>query len=205
MKVGKKHSLSAPIIADGGDQRDSHRQAAAALLREVISFSVPAEEISGERLPESRCRERVNVFTPRPEVFLFSVSESYASWLVKSQMATVLRTTKRFRGIAIIPEAHVAAMIENTKYRPSAGRRVLGYAHKEYSELFPAGVWTLDRLPEWARALFLPVIAEATEPSSRGSVRKRSRAKVIQMPARTVPVEMPRRDWRAALAGRLAA
>jgi hypothetical protein len=149
----------------------------------------------------------VNVFTPPPETFLFTVSESYAYWLVGQRMVTLKRNRKVFKGVVIIPEAHGAALKSAVAeiYESSDGRRGLGYAHKEYSERFPAGVWTLDRLPEWARAWFLPVIAEASEPSSRGSVRKRSRAKATQMPARTVPVEMPRRDWRAVLAGRLAA
>lgn len=185
------------MVADGGDRKDRHRQAAE-LLREVVSFSVPAEDVSGESMPGSRRQERVNVFTPHPETFLFSVSESYAHWLIRNRLATVLRTTKRFRGIAIIPEPSLTVMEEKVRPRPlNAGRRVLGCAHKERSEFCPAGVWTLDRLPQWAQAAFLRVASErGAELSSSMPTSSRRRGKVIAI---------PKRNWRDRLADRMVA
>jgi len=176
----------APQVADGDDRKDSHRQAAE-LVREVVSISLPVAEVLSERVPGSRRHERVNVFTPQPERFLFSVSESYASWLIRNQLVTVLRTRKRVRGIAIIPEPSPPAVEKKARSALwNSGRRVLGYAHKERSEFCPAGAWTLDRLPQWAQAAFLRVAAEArgAELSSAKSGSRR-RAKVIEMPKRT--------------------
>jgi len=190
----------APRVAVGGDRKDCHRQAAGInFFREVTSFSVPAEEISGEQYPESKRWERVNVFTPQPEVFLFSVSSSYAFWLIKQRMVRVMRSSKRFRGVSIIPEQHIAAMATAVKeiHKPSGGRRVLGYAHKEYSEFVPAGVWTLDRLPDWAQAVFLKVAFDRGAWPGSAQPRPRRRAKVIEMPKPA--------NWREKMVKRIAA
>jgi hypothetical protein len=187
----------APQVADGGDRKDPHRQAAELTPRGILTRR-SAEEIAAEGVPGSRRRERIHVFTPPPETFLFSVSEPYAYWLIQNGKATVLRTSKRFRGIVIIPEPSIPAVGE--KARPqllNTGRRVLGYAHKERSEFCPAGVWTLDRLPQWAQTAFLQVAAQnGAKLSSSMPSSPRGRGKVI---------EMPKRNWRDRLADKMVA
>jgi hypothetical protein len=74
---------------------------------------------------------------------------------------------------------------------------VLGYAYKERSEFCPAGVWTLDKLPDWAQSAFLKVTLECGAWYRRGSVRPRRRTNVIEMPKRP--------SWREKIAERTAA
>jgi hypothetical protein len=97
------------------------------------------------------------------------MSTCYAEQFVQPKQAIWLANKKCVRGVAPVPSLLELLTLAARKYptipepergpkeihKPSDGRCVLGYAHKEYSEFVPAGVWTLDSVPKWETAAFL--------------------------------------------------
>ncbi len=204
----------APLAVDRDGPKDfgGHATGASATLGEILlAIYVPDWDVSPKTVPDwpkgSR-RSRVNVLTPTGETFLFSMSTCYAEQFIQRKQARWATNKKRVLGIAPIPppldlsvqKFPVVAELERGPeriHKSSGGRRVLGYAHKEYFESV-APIWTLDRLPAWARALFLRVVQDVNGCgfASRKVVSHKRQGKVI---------EMPRRNWRDRAAERIAA
>ncbi len=206
------------VAVDRGGTKDSRGYAAGAssTLGEILGLvvAVPDWDVSAKPVPDwakgSR-RERINVLTPIRFKFLFSMSTRFAEQFVQRKQAAWATNKLRVLGVTPVPSpldllalrARSYPTIPEPErgpeeiYKPSDHRRVMGYAHKEYSEYVPAGVWTLDRLPGWAQAAFLAVMLECGAGQGRGSERPRRRAKVIEMPKPA--------NWREKMVRRIAA
>ncbi len=209
--------IAAPLAVDRGGTKDSRGYAtgASCTIGEMLGLAVrvPDWDVSPKPVPDwpkgSR-RDRVNVLAPSGDIFLFSMSTCYAEGFVQRKLAAWLTNKTRVRGVTPIPAPIDLLILAAQKYpvipelecgpedihKPSDHHRVLGYAHKTYSEFVPAGVWTLDRLPEWAQTAFLRVVLGRGAYWGRGSTLPRKRAKVIVM---------KRRTWRDKTAERIAA
>jgi hypothetical protein len=75
------------------------------LLREVVPLSVLAEKICGDSVPWIAAPEVRIHSAPRDISFFgFRVLRLLA---IRNRLATVLRTPKRFRGVAITPEPSI--------------------------------------------------------------------------------------------------
>ncbi len=207
-----------PQAVDRGGQKDSRGYAtrASSTLGEILGSTVrvPDWDVSLKPVPDwpkGSPRDRVNVLSPGGGTFFFSMSTCFAETFVRGKQATWITNKTRVRGVAPVPLPLDLLILVARKYptipepergpeeihKASGGRRVLGYAHKEYSEFVPAGVWTLDKLPDWAQAAFLRVTLECGAYYGRGSVRPRRRAKVIEMPKPA--------NWREKIPVRIAA
>jgi hypothetical protein len=180
----------APLAVDRGGPKDSRGYAAGArcTLSEILALAVhvPDWDVSPRPVPDwpkgSR-RNRVNVLTPSGDRFLFSMSTCYAEQFVQPKQAIWLANKKCVRGVAPVPSPLELLTLAARKYptipepergpkeihKPSDGRRVLSYAHKEYSEFVPAGVWTLDSVPKWGTGR-LP--SKLPCKKARGSLRR---------------------------------
>jgi hypothetical protein len=193
----------APLAVHRGGLKDSLGAATPATrLRELLEFRLPEWDVSPKRVPDSAWRARVNVFTPTGEDFLFSISTCNAEILVGRRQAKWVRTTHRVRGIVPRP-SHIDSLIAIAEkypkqvetpeevYKSSSGRRVIGYAHREYFETC-APIWTLDKLPAWALDAFLAVTRGLGGASAH--LRRQTQEKVVRR--RPKLFVMPKPSWR---------
>jgi hypothetical protein len=77
------------------------------LLREVVPLSVLAEKICGDSVPWIAAPEVRLCIHSAPRDISFFGFRVLRLLAIRNRLATVLRTPKRFRGVAIIPEPSI--------------------------------------------------------------------------------------------------